>query len=109
MQAAPVWAMAGTPLNLRAFSDKLLDSFDVDDTDEFYSAQPQPQGGGPQGPQQGGAGAQPEGPPMGVTGPAATSPVTSPSNTQSLAGGVAMARSMAARGGVMGNQAGGQP
>lgn len=110
MQAAPVWAMGGTPLNLRAFSDKLLDAFDVDDTDEFYSgsAQPQPQGGGPQGPQPGGAPAQLE-PPKGVTGPAATSPVTSPSNTQSLAGGVAMARAMAARGGVMGNQVGGQP
>lgn len=107
-QAAPVWAMAGTPLNLRAFSDKLLEAYDIDDTDEFYSAQSQPQGGGPQGPQQGGAAAQPE-PPMGVTGPAATSPVTSPSNAQSLAGGVAMARSMAARGGVMGNQVGGQP
>lgn len=108
MQAAPVWAMAGTTLNLRAFSDKLLESFDVDDTDEFYSARPQAPGGGPQGPPEGGAGAQSE-PPQGVTGPAATSPVTSPSNTQSLAGGVAMARSMAARGGAMGNQVGGQP
>jgi hypothetical protein len=107
MQAAPVWAMSGSPLNLRAFSDKLLDAFDVDDTDEFYSAQQQPPGGGPQAPPQGGAGAQPE-PPQGVTGPAATSPVSSPSNTDSLAGGVAMARSMAARGGLMGNQVGGR-
>jgi hypothetical protein len=108
MQAAPVWAMGGNPLNLRAFSDKLLDAFDVDDTDEYYSAQQQPPGGGPQAPPQGGAGAQPE-PPQGVTGPAATSPVSSPSNTDSLAGGVAMARAMSARGGLMGNQVGGQP
>jgi hypothetical protein len=53
IQAAPVWAMAGTPLNLRAFSDKVLDAFDIDDKDEFYSAKPQhaaagaPGGGGP--------------------------------------------------------------
>lgn len=110
MQAAPVWAMSGAPLNLRAFSDKLLEAFDVDDTDEFYSARSQPQGGpGPGGPQPpAGAGAQggngPMGAPQGVTGPGSTAPSTSPSNTQSLAGGVAMARSMAARGGLMGNQ-----
>ncbi len=102
-QAAPVMAVMGAPLNGRAFMDKVLEAFDVDDPDSFYSAKPQ---GPPQLPPGApGDGAQPE-PPQGVTGPAATSPVTSPSNTASLAGGVAMARSMAARGGVMGNQVG---
>jgi hypothetical protein len=108
LQAAAPMAMMGAPLSGRAFMDKVLDAFDVEDKDEFYSAKPQPAaapGGPPQGDQPDGQG--PGGAPQGVTGPGATSPVTSPSNTASLAGGVAMARAMAARGGVMGNQVGG--
>jgi hypothetical protein len=105
VQAAPVMAMMGAPLNGKAFMDKVLDAFDVDDPEEFYSAKPQappqPPGGGAPG------AAAPEAPPQGVTGPAATAPATSPSNAASLAGGVAMARSMSARGGLMGNQTGG--
>jgi hypothetical protein len=105
VQAAPVMAMMGAPLNGKAFMDKVLDAFDVDDPEEFYSAKPQAP---PQPPGSGGApGEAPEGPPQGVTGPAATAPATSPSNAASLAGGVAMARSMSARGGLMGNQTGG--
>lgn len=102
-QAAPVMAMMGAPLNGKAFMDKVLDAFDIDDPDSFYSAKPQapPQPAGPPG-------AQEQPPPAGVTGPAATAPTTSPSHTSSLAGGVAMARSMSARGGLMGNQTGGQ-
>lgn len=102
-QAAPVMAMMGAPLNGKAFMDKVLDAFDIDDPDSFYSAKPQapPQPAGPPG-------AQEQPPPAGVTGPAATAPATSPSHTSSLAGGVAMARSMSARGGLMGNQTGGQ-
>ena len=112
-QAAPVWAMGGTPLNLKAFSDKLLDAFDEGDPDTFYAPKPAgpPQLPGGGGPPPGGAatpeGAGPLGAPQGVTGPAATAPSTSPSHADSLAGGVARARSMAARGGVMGNQIGG--
>lgn len=102
--AAPVWALAGVPLNLRAISDKLFDAFDIDDPEEFYSAKPQTPPGSPPGAP---GAAAPEGPPQGVTGPAATAPATSSSHADSLAGGVAMARSMSARGGVMGNQVGG--
>jgi hypothetical protein len=105
IQAAAPLAMMGAPLNGKAFMDKVLDAFDVDDTDEFYSANPQPQGppGAPPAAAAPPQGQGPGGAPQGVTGPQATSPVTSPSNANSLAGGVAMARAMAARGGVMGN------
>lgn len=110
-QAAPAWGASGYPLNLKAFSDKLLDAFDIDDKEAFYAPKRPQSPVGPQG-GQGGPTGQPEGQGpggavQGVTGPDATSPVTSPSNAASLAGGVAMARSMAARGGVMGNQVGG--
>jgi hypothetical protein len=102
IQAGPVLSQMGAPLNGKAFMDKVLDAFGVDDTDEFYSQQPQPTGAPPApGVQEGGQG--PGGAPQGVTGPQATSPATSPSHTASLAGGVAMARSMASRGGTMGN------
>lgn len=101
IQAAAPMAMMGAPLNGKAFMDKVLDAFDVDDTDEFYSQNPQPTGA--PAPGQLGMPQAPEGAPQGVTGPAATSPVTSPSHADSLAGGVAMARAMASRGGIMGN------
>jgi hypothetical protein len=109
IQAAAPMAMMGAPLNGKAFMDNVLTNFDIDDPESFYSAkQPAgipgaPQPGAPVAPE----GQGPGGEPQGVTGPGATNPATSPSNTQSLAGGVAMARSMAARGGVMGNQVGG--
>lgn len=106
-QAAPVMAMMGAPLNGKAFMDKVLDAFDVDDPDSFYSAKPQtppqlPGGGGQPGAPEQGAG--PGGAPAGVTSEHATAPETSPSNAASLAGGVAMARTLASRGGVMNAQ-----
>jgi hypothetical protein len=109
-QAAPTWAMAGTPLNLRAFSDKLLEAFDQDNPDEFYSAKPQqppqlPGGGGqasgaPQPPE----GAGPGGQPVGVTGPNSINPAVSPSAQNSLAPGVALARALASQGGLKNTQ-----
>lgn len=108
-QAAPTWAMAGAPLNLRAFSDRLLEAFDVDNPDEFYSAKsqqpPQLPGGGGQNaaqPQQEGAG--PGGQPVGVTGPNSINPAVSPSAQGSLAPGVAMARALASQGGLKNTQ-----
>jgi hypothetical protein len=108
MQAAPVWAMMGTPLNPRAFSDKLLKAFDIDDTDEFYSAKPQPTqqapgqppGASPEGPE----GAAPGGQPAGVTGPNSINPAVSPSGQGSLAPGVMMARALASQGGLKSTQ-----
>ena len=107
-QAAPTWAMAQSPLNLRAFSDKLLEAFDIDNPDEFYSAKPQqppqlPGGGGQNGaPQPEGAG--PGGQPVGVTGPNSINPAVSPSAQGSLAPGVAMARALASQGGLKSTQ-----
>lgn len=106
-QAAPVWAMAGTPLNLKAFSDKLLEAFDIDDTDVFYAAKPQgaPQLPGvppPQGQPEQGVG--PGGQKVGVTGPNSINPAVSPSAQASLAPGVFAARALASQGGQMNNQ-----
>jgi len=106
-QAAPTWAMAGTPLNLKAFSDKLLEAFDIDNPDEFYSAKPQqppqlPGGGGQNSAQPEGAG--PGGQAVGVTGPNSINPAVSPSAQSSLAPGVMMARALASQGGQQNNQ-----
>lgn len=111
IQAAGPMAMMGAPLNGKAFMNKVLEAFDEDDPETFYSNK-QPIPGGPQPPGAPGQAAAPEGAGpggavQGVTGPGATAPATSPSHASSLAGGVAMARSMSARGGVMGNQVGG--
>jgi hypothetical protein len=100
--------MAGTPLNLRAFSDSMLDAFDIDDKDEFYSAKPQapqaaPGGGGPT-PSEQPSGAGPGGEPVGVTGPNSIAPAVSPSAQSSLAPGVMMARALASQGGVQNTQ-----
>ena len=108
MQAAPVWAMMGTPLNPRAFSDKLLKAFDIDDTDEFYSAKPQPTQQAPGQPPiaspEGPEGAAPGGQPAGVTGPNSINPAVSPSGQGSLAPGVMMARALASQGGLKSTQ-----
>ena len=105
IQAAPVMAAMGMPLNGKAFMDKVLDSFDIDSTDEFYSAQQQqpptpPGGGGAAAPE----GAGPGGQPVGVTSPLATNPATSPSAQGSLSPGVALARALASQGGVRNTQ-----
>jgi hypothetical protein len=104
-QVAPVMAMTKNPLNLRAFMDKVLEAFDIESTDQFYSAMPQtppqlPGGGGPPGAPPNGGGIGPGGVPAGVTSPHATSPTTSPSNAASLAPGVMLARALASQGGA---------
>jgi hypothetical protein len=87
-QLAPVFAATGKPLNMQAFMDNLLDSYDVQDKDAYYSANPQqppatsPQGA--QGPEQG---------PGGVTAPQASDPFQQ-SGTQ------AVAQMLAQRGGA---------
>ena len=105
-QAGPVMAQMGAPLNGKAFMDKVLDAFDVDDPESFYSAKPQaPPGAAPVTAGAPGAqGAGPGGEPVGVTSAHATSPTTSPSNAQSLAPGVMMARALASQGGLRNTQ-----
>lgn len=98
-QAAPAFAMAGTPLNLKRFGENLLERYGFDNTDEFFSAAPQPTGT-PQQPGPPGA-ATPEPQPLGMTGPNSINPTVSPSAQQSIAPGVLAARAMALQGGGM--------
>jgi hypothetical protein len=97
-QSAPVMAAVGTPLNLKAFVEDFLRSFDEDDLEKYFAAQPQPQ---IMGAPQGGGGQPPPGgeqQPQGVTAPQAYDP-TSPSNANSMSGEAAISRLMAMAGG----------
>jgi hypothetical protein len=98
-QVAPIAAAMGAPLNPKAFIDRWLDSFEIDDTEQYYASQPQPQimGGAPGQP---GGQPSPDGgtPPQGVTAPQAYDP-TSPSNANSMSGEAAISRLMAMAGG----------
>lgn len=108
IQAAAPMAMMGTPLNAKAAFDRVLDAFDVDDKDEWYSAKsqqsPQLPGAGspPGGSEKPGVG--PGGQPAGVTGPNSINPSVSPSAQGSLAPGVMMARALASQGGLKNTQ-----
>jgi len=66
VQAAPVFATTGSPLNYKAFMDNVLDAYDIEDKDAFYASKPQ------QIENQ----ASPQAPPGpgGVTSPAASDP-----------------------------------
>lgn len=89
VQAAPVFAATQTPLNMKAFMDNLLDSYDIPDKDAYYAQQqqspPQPP---PQQP-----GQAPIGPANGVTAPQASDPFAQ-------SGSAALAQLLAARGGA---------
>ncbi len=105
VQAAPVFAATGQPLNLKQFMDDLLEAAEIQSTDAYYSppqAQPQPaQGQLPPG--------QPNGMPQptnGVTAPQAAD-VNSPSNSESMSPAVMIQRAMASRGGAV-NVGGGE-
>lgn len=113
VQAGPTLAMMGCPLNGKAFMDKVLDAFGVDDPEEFYSSNPQqpPQLPGGGGPAPGAAapepGAGPGGEKIGVTGANSINPAVSPSGQGSLAPGVMIARALASQGGIQNTQVGG--
>jgi hypothetical protein len=104
MQAAPLAAAVGQPLNLRQWVDDLLEAFDKDDPDRYFSAAPQPGAMGVSGAPGGGAVGAPQigdvpGPPsQGVTAPQAND-VRSPSNALSQSPALMMQRALAARGG----------
>lgn len=95
VQAAPVFAATGHPLNLPAFLDDYLEAADITDTDSYYSANPQPQV--QQQPQQAPV---PGDPTQGVTAPQAADP-NSPSNAFSQSGAVQMSRALASQGGAV--------
>lgn len=100
-QLAPIMAAVGQPLNMQAFVDKLLDAFDIQDKERFYSLQPQmPMGGAPgsaPSPQNGAPG------PGGVTAPQSIAPETSPSNASSMSPEVMMQRFLASGAGGASN------
>jgi hypothetical protein len=108
-QTQPVMVSVGTPWNMRAFGDKVLEAFDVQNKDSFYSQKPSPampgapSPGGAGGPGEPGAG--PGGQKVGVTSEHATAAATSPSNQASLAPGVFAARALASQGGVQNQKA----
>lgn len=95
-QVAPLLAAVGTPINMKAFMDDLLEAFDVGDKERYYSQKPEAQNaqGGPVGQQAPG-----QGPSNGTTSPLATNPAYSPSNTTSMSGETAMQRLQAMKGG----------
>ena len=102
---APIMAQSGAALNLRAFMEKVLDSYDVADKERFFmppqvqavtAAQTPPPGGEGQGqPSQNGTAP----PTQGVTNVEAAAGPMSPSNVTSLSPQAAMSRMMSMQGG----------
>jgi hypothetical protein len=103
VQAAPVMAAAGTPLNLKAVYEDFLDAFDVPDKERYFvdpQSQPmltgqKPGMPGQQNPQQIMDGQNN----VGVTSPMATNPM-SPSNSNSQSPAAAMQQMLATQGGA---------
>lgn len=99
-RAAPVLTAMGVAMNARRLVEDVLDSWDVEDKDAYFSAVAPPAvPGGPDQPGQQGS-PQNGGLPGGVTAPQATDPATSPSVQASLSGATPMARQLSMSGGV---------
>lgn len=101
LQAAPLWleltqAGAATPLNADEFLRQWLESWDVGDTSQFFSARPQPVEPVPG--TQPAAATEPSAP--GITAPQAIDPSVSPSAQASLSPETHLQRLGAMRGGV---------
>lgn len=103
VQSAAVFAGTGQPLNLRAFMEDFLDSFDNFDYDRYFSASPQaaplPGGGGAGAATPPGAPVPGQEGPGGVTSPLATD-ANSPSNQTSQSPVVMLQRALASQGPV---------
>ena len=97
MQAMPVLAAMGVRMNAQRLAEDVLDSYDVEDKEAYFSTEPVP---AMQAPGQPGQQAPPGGLPGGVTAPQATAPDTSPSVQASLSGATPMARQLSMGGGV---------
>lgn len=94
LQAAQVWVLlaqsgAATPLNADEFAREWLDSYDVGDSNRFFSARPQPPADAVPGTQQL-ASTDPQ--PPGITAQQSIDPAVSPSAQASLSGATHMAR-----------------
>ncbi|HET6315974.1 MAG TPA: hypothetical protein VFG86_05930, partial [Chloroflexota bacterium] len=105
-QVQPIMAQSGAALNLRAFMNKYLDAFDVQDKERFFlpaqvpGAPPVP-GGLPTAPQALPPGGAPGGNGgVGITNVEAAAGPNAPSNVTSMSPEAAMQRLMAQRGGA---------
>lgn len=95
---AQVAAVSGTPLNMRAPIENMLDAYDVTDKEKFFMPTPPPGMGAPAGAPPG-MSPQPEnGQPQGITNPEAAAGPMSPSNAQTMSPEASMARLMAQHG-----------
>jgi hypothetical protein len=97
---APVSAQLGAPLNMKAFWEKVLDSFDVTDKERYFLPQ---QAAAAVGAGMGPPGAPPGTPPPGqgaggITNPELAAGPSSPSNGNSMSPEAAMQQLMAMRG-----------
>jgi hypothetical protein len=118
VQAAPIFAQSGAPLNLKTFMEKTLDAYDVLDKETYFlhPAQPVAAPGQPTNPQPPPPGAGPPGQPsppgppgIGITNPQAAAGPMSPSNAVTSSPEAAMQRLMASQGGVSNGGGGGMP
>lgn len=103
VQAAPIFQSVQTPLNLKQFMDDYLEAYDIDDTENYYSAQPQ-QAASPQGqPGQNGGPPQPGVPGQGggVTNAGAAAGPQAPSNAASQSPVTQLQRYGASQGGAV--------
>lgn len=101
VQAAPVLAMAGAPVNLKAVVEDTLEAYEIQNPERYFAPPPQqPQGmGAPGQPGQAPPPGQPSG---GVTAPQATNPATSPSAQGTLSPASMMQQQMASAGSMNG-------
>lgn len=98
IQSAAVLAAVNVPMNYKRLAEDLLEAWDVEDKEQYFSAVPQQppaaQGGGP------GGEAPATGQPAGVTGTGSIDPAVSPSNQASISPATFSARALASQGGV---------
>lgn len=97
VESQAVVAASGSPWNLKAMQERLLESFDVEDKEQFFSSAPP--AGAPAGQQQA-APAEPAGQ-GGVTAPQSIDPAVSPSSQSSLSPAVFEQRARAMAGGTV--------
>jgi hypothetical protein len=100
IQAAPVLTASGVPMNYKALAEDLLETFDKQDTQKYFSSQPSPQQGQAPPGQSGQAQPDLQPPTGGTTAPQSIAANTSPSHNASLAPSQFLQRTGAQHGGI---------
>ena len=95
---AQVAAVSGTPINMRAPIENMLEAYDVTDKEKFFMPAPPPGMGAPAGVPPGISPPPSNGQPQGITNPQAAAGPMSPSNPATMSPEASMARLMAQRG-----------